>query len=397
MSATFLNLIAALVISIVLTGLLIPKILLIAFRKNLFDIPDSRKIHTSTVPRLGGLAFMPSIFFTIAVLVGVNRLMLTNLHVPYFIFNPVTLCFGMCAVMVIHLVGIADDLIGVKYRAKFIAQVIAALFIVSTGMWIHDLHGFLGIHTLPAWAGVPLSIIVIVFIMNAINLIDGIDGLASGLSAIASIIYAAIFYISGQIIYAIACCAIVGTLIPFFYYNVFGDAKINKKIFMGDTGSLTTGLLLSFMAFHICNMKTAHGLRCDMLVAAFSPLIIPCFDVLRVFGNRILHHHNPFTPDMTHIHHKLLACGLRQRYAMIIILLASMMFTAVNVMLSMYFNITWLVIIDLVAVFAGNYTLNMIINRHSLARRRSRLASPPASPPKDGSPKDTRKPQYQAQ
>ena len=74
-----------------------------------------------------------------------------------------------------------------------------------------------------------------------------------------------------------------------------------------------------------------------------------------------------------------------------------MMFTAVNVMLSMYFNITWLVIIDLVAVFAGNYTLNMIINRHSLARRRSRLASPPASPPKDGSPKDTRKPQYQAQ
>lgn len=379
MSATILNLLAALVISIVLTGVLIPKILLISFRKNLFDVPNSRKIHTSTVPRLGGLAFMPSIFFTIAVLVGLNRLMLTNLHVPYFVFNPVTLCFGMCAVMIIYLVGIADDLIGVKYRAKFAAQVIAALFIVSTGMWIHNLDGFLGVYYLPEWVGVPLSVLVIVFIMNAINLIDGIDGLASGLSGIAFILYAVVFYMAGQIIYAIACCAILGTLIPFFYYNVFGDAKINKKIFMGDTGSLTTGLLLSFMAFHICNMRIPQLWHYDMFVVAFSPLIIPCFDVLRVFGNRILHHHNPFTPDMTHIHHKLLACGLRQRYAMIIILLASMLFTTVNVILAPYLNITWLVIIDLVAVFAGNYILNIIINRHNLAQRRSRLASHPSS------------------
>lgn len=396
MNATILNLLAALVISIVLTGVLIPKILLISFRKNLFDVPDSRKIHTSTVPRLGGLAFMPSIFFAIAVLVGLNRFMLTNLHVPYFVFNPVTLCFGMCAVMIIYLVGIADDLIGVKYRAKFAAQVIAALFIVSTGMWIHDLDGFLGIYQLPSWVGVPLSILVIVFIMNAINLIDGIDGLASGLSAIAFILYTVVFYAAGQIIYAIACCAILGTLIPFFYYNVFGDAKINKKIFMGDTGSLTTGLMLSFMAFHICNMRIPHVLwHYDMFVVAFSPLIIPCFDVLRVFGNRILHHHNPFTPDMTHIHHKLLACGLRQRYAMIIILLASLVFTAVNVLLAAYLNITWLVIIDLVAVFTGNYILNIIINRHSLAQRRSRLASHPSSVG-GARIKDTHNPQYQA-
>lgn len=394
MNGTIINLIAALLISIVLTGVLIPKILLISLRKNLFDIPDSRKIHTSIVPRLGGLAFMPSIFFTIAVLVGVNRLMLTNLNVPYFMFNPVTLCFGMCALMIVYLVGIADDLIGVKYRAKFAAQVTAALFIVSTGMWIHNLDGFLGIYTLPEWVGVPLSILVIVFIMNAINLIDGIDGLASGLSAMAFILYTVVFYVSGQIIYAIACCAILGTLIPFFCYNVFGDARNYKKIFMGDTGSLTTGLLLSFMAFHICNMRISHPWQQDMFVVAFSPLIIPCFDVLRVFGNRILHHHNPFTPDMTHIHHKLLACGLRQRYAMIIILLASLAFTAVNIVLSSYLNITWLVVIDLITVFACNYLLNIIINRHSAAQRRNRLATPPMSLKRCHTDKQTT-PQYQ--
>lgn len=148
------------------------------------------------------------------------------------------------------------------------------------------------------------------------------------------------------------------------------------------------------MAFHICNMRMPHVLPYDMLVVAFSPLIIPCFDVLRVFGNRILHHHNPFTPDMTHIHHKLLACGLRQRYAMIIILFASVILTTVNVILALYINITWLVIIDLVAVFTSNYILNIIINRHSLARRRSRLASPISA--QGDSIKDTHNPQYQA-
>lgn len=375
MNGSILNLIAAFLISIVLTGVLIPKILLISFRKNLFDIPDARKIHTSTVPRLGGLAFMPAIFFTIAALLGINWMLFTNIHVPYITFSPVTLCFGMCALMIVYLVGIADDLIGVKYRAKFAAQIMAAVLIVSTGMWIHNLDGFLGIYSLSPWIGIPLSILVIVFIMNAINLIDGIDGLASGLSAMAFMLYAIVAYIAGQIVYAIACCAILGTLVPLFYYNVFGDAKINKKIFMGDTGSLTTGLMLSFMAFHICNIRIPMSWASDTFVVAFSPLIIPCFDVIRVFGNRILHHHNPFTPDMTHIHHKLLACGLRQRHAMIIIVAASAILTTANIISSPYLNITWLVIIDLVAVFMCNYLLNIIIARHNLAKRRSRLAS----------------------
>lgn len=368
MDSAIINLLAALVISIVLTGVLIPKILLISFRKNLFDVPDARKIHKSSVPRLGGLAFMPAIFFTIAALVGINRVMLSSFMAPYFTLNPVNICFGMCAVMVVYLVGIADDLIGVKYRAKFATQIIAAIFLVGTGMWIHDLDGFLGFYTLPASVGVPLSILVIVFIMNAINLIDGIDGLASGLSALAFMLYAVVFYLAGQFIYALVCCAALGTLVPFFYYNVFGDAKISKKIFMGDTGSLTTGLILSYMAFHMCNTAIPRLWSSDSFVIAFSPLIVPCFDVVRVFGNRIMRHRNPFTPDKTHIHHKLLACGLPQRTAMIIIVSVSALLTGLNIAMAQMINVTWLVIVDLALVLGFNHLLNFIANRrHSAA------------------------------
>lgn len=360
MDPNILCMTAALVISIALTGVLIPKILLISFRKNLFDVPDSRKIHKMPVPRLGGIAFMPSIFFTIAALIGVNRLMLSSFHVPYFMFSPVNICFGMCAVMVVYLVGIADDLIGVKYRAKFVAQVIAALFVVSTGTWIHNLDGFLGFYQLPPSVGIPLSVVVIVFIMNAINLIDGIDGLASGLSAIAFLLFAVVFYSIGQIVYALVCASALGTLIPFYYYNVFGDARVSKKIFMGDTGSLTVGLIVSFMALQLCNSTLPSVWASDSFAIAFAPLIVPCFDVVRVFGNRIIRHRNPFNPDKTHIHHKLMACGLPQRSAMIIILLISAALTAVNIILAPGLNITWLVAVDLALVLGVNQVLNVV-------------------------------------
>ena len=363
MDPNILYMTAALVISIALTGVLIPKILLISFRKNLFDLPDARKIHKMPVPRLGGIAFMPSIFFTIAALIGINRLMLTSFHVPYLMFSPVNICFGMCAVMVVYLVGIADDLIGVKYRAKFVAQIIAALFVVSTGTWIHNLDGFMGIYELSPAAGIPLSVLVIVFIMNAINLIDGIDGLASGLSAIAFLLFSVVFYAMGQTVYALACSSALGTLIPFYYYNVFGDARVSKKIFMGDTGSLTVGLIVSFMALHLCNSTLPAPLAADSFAIAFSPLIVPCFDVVRVFGNRIMRHRNPFNPDKTHIHHKLMACGLPQRTAMIIILLISASLTVVNILLAPGLNITWLVAVDLGLVLGINQLLNVIAAR----------------------------------
>lgn len=220
--------------------------------------------------------------------------------------------------------------------------------IIAGEMYIDNLHGLLGIHGLPVWIGYPLTVLVIVFIINSINLIDGIDGLASGLCGVATLFYGVVFFLLHEYIYAILSFATLGVLVPFFYYNVFGDANKQKKIFMGDTGSLTIGMILCILCLRLlqCSTTEASAELPNILVLAYSPLLIPCLDVVRVYLHRVRNGKNPFLPDKNHIHHKLLALGMRQRMAMVSIVLVSILFSLCNIFISKYINVTLLVLIN---------------------------------------------------
>ena len=348
----------AFLVSLLLAGIIIPQILLISFRKNLFDDVNERKIHKGNVPRLGGIAFMPSMVFSVTFICGMYC------SIGYFVGpimprDPETFCFGLCALMIMYLVGMADDLVGVRYRAKFIAQIIAAGFLAASGLSVNNLCGFCGINALPQWFAIPFSMLVVVFVTNAINLIDGIDGLASGLSSIAVLFYGWVLMSCGHTIYALVSFGLLGALIQFYYYNVFGNAKIGKKIFMGDTGALTTGIILCFLAMHICNLDLKPcGFNANPLVVAFAPLLLPCFDVIRVYFRRLRNHKSPFLPDKTHIHHKLLAVGMKQRPAMVAILMVSVALTGANYLLSVYLNSGVLLGLDLLAFTLFNVWLS---------------------------------------
>ena len=361
---------AVFLISAGISGIIIPKILLIAFRKRLFDEPDERKIHTAAVPRLGGLAFMPSIVFSICLVVGVNGILDAQGLSAYF-GGPsevgdmsemlLPMCFGLCAVMMMYLVGIADDLIGVRYRAKFVAQILAALLLAMGGVRIENFHGFMWLYELPVGLSWAATVLLVVFITNAINLIDGIDGLASGLSGIAMAFYGFVFMHTGYMLYAMLAFAGLGTLVPFFYYNVFGNPAMGKKIFMGDTGSLTTGLILSFLSIEVCSLPEGSVYSWDVMVVAFAPLAIPCLDVIRVFVHRIVRGMSPFLPDKSHIHHKLLALAIPQRWAMITILATSSALIAANLLMSVHMGPMWVLVIDMVVWVAANWQLTRCI------------------------------------
>lgn len=361
---------AVFLISAGISGIIIPRILLIAFRKRLFDEPDERKIHTAAVPRLGGLAFMPSIVFSICLVVGVKGILDAQGLSAYF-GGPsevgdmsemlLPMCFGLCAVMMMYLVGIADDLIGVRYRAKFVAQILAALLLAMGGVRIENFHGFMWLYELPVGLSWAATVLLVVFITNAINLIDGIDGLASGLSGIAMAFYGFVFMHTGYMLYAMLAFAGLGTLVPFFYYNVFGNPAMGKKIFMGDTGSLTTGLILSFLSIEVCSLPEGSVYSWDVMVVAFAPLAIPCLDVIRVFVHRIVRGMSPFLPDKSHIHHKLLALGIPQRWAMITILATSSALIAANLLMSVHMGPMWVLVIDMVVWVAANWQLTRCI------------------------------------
>lgn len=362
MESWIINDIIAFFVSLFLAGIIIPQILLIAFRKKLFDDIDERKIHKGVVPRLGGIAFFPSILFSFAIVVGFS-MKYHGWEVAGIYFDSVVpFYFMICAVLLMFLVGIADDLIGVRYMAKFAVQIVASILIVFSGTYIDNFFGFLWIYNIYDWIGWIVTAFMVVYVVNAINLIDGIDGLASGLSTVAFVFYAIIFFFAGKFSYSMLAAAGAGTLLPFFYYNVFGQANKQKKIFMGDTGALTTGMILIFCAIgmlHIGNVPIAMDY--NPVILGISPLIIPLFDVVRVYLHRVVRHHNPFLPDKSHIHHKLLALGLNQRIALTIIMLWSMFFIVINMLLSEFINPTFIILADLFIWTGVNIALTKAI------------------------------------
>ena len=171
--------------------------------------------------------------------------MTPHLQDPFIPFQFLLLMIGL---LILSMVGVIDDLIRIDYRRKFVAQIVASLFLPLSGLWINDLYGLLGITTLSPWIGMPLTVFVAVFIINAVNLIDGIDGLCSGLVGMGALVFGFLFIYNGAWLHAVFAFITAGVLCPFFYYNVFGKSKGRQRIFMGDTGSLTLGLSMAFLA-----------------------------------------------------------------------------------------------------------------------------------------------------
>lgn len=208
-----------------LSAMVLPRISLVSFRRRLFDSVDERKLHTAHIPRLGGIAFFPCITVTVSLaIIGYNLWQGYNI-LDMDLTN--RLLSMLCCLFILYLIGMMDDLIGVRYRSKFVVQILCGILLVISGLCFDNLYGLFGIYVIPYYIGVPFTVFVIVYILNAINLIDGIDGLASGLSIISFLAFSCMFIHLQWWMYAFISLAAFSVLLPFFYYNVYG--KIYRK------------------------------------------------------------------------------------------------------------------------------------------------------------------------
>ena len=344
---------------------IIPRILVISHKKRLYDVPDARKVHTMPVPRLGGLSFFPVILMSMFLVIGF-RLYFWDMDTSSLSFNMLyEYLFLFVGMTLLYLVGVCDDLVGVGYRYKFAVQIAAALLLVLSGNWFDSFGGLFGIYSVPAWIGMPFTVFIVVYITNAINLIDGIDGLASGLCCIALSVLSVIFFLRGQYVYALLAICTLGILMPFWCYNVFGNANRGHKLFMGDAGSLTLGYVISFLIIHMSvTNEVSPTLSNPYMVIAFSTVLVPLLDVIRVVLHRLREHKNPFLPDKNHFHHKLLRTGMRVRVVMVCIIAISAFFILLNSSLAWRVDVTYLFFLNLFCWSILHVGLNGLIKRN---------------------------------
>ena len=344
---------------------IIPRILVISHKKRLYDVPDARKVHTMPVPRLGGLSFFPVILMSMFLVIGF-RLYFWDMDTSSLSFNMLyEYLFLFVGMTLLYLVGVCDDLVGVGYRYKFAVQIAAAFLLVLSGNWFDSFGGLFGIYSVPVWVVVPFTVFIVVYITNAINLIDGIDGLASGLCCIALSVLSVIFFLRGQYVYALLAICTLGILMPFWCYNVFGNANRGHKLFMGDAGSLTLGYVISFLIIHMSvTNEVSPTLSNPYMVIAFSTVLVPLLDVIRVVLHRLREHKNPFLPDKNHFHHKLLRTGMRVRMVMVCIIAISAFFILLNSSLAWRVDITYLFFLNLFCWSILHVGLNGLIKRN---------------------------------
>ena len=338
-----------------------PSLLKLCRRKGIYDLPNERKVHHNKIPRLGGILFTPSMLIGVA---GsfVAMLLLDNSDQLHINLSTILIVIGM---FLLYLIGILDDLFGMRASIKFLIQIIVSMFLPFCGLYVHNLYGLFGVYEIPLYLGYPLTVFVSLLIVNAINLIDGIDGLASSLSLIAISAFGFLYYQQHIMLNTLYCIGLVGSVVAFLLFNLFGSPERNTKTFMGDTGSLTLGYALAFLAIRyimtpgIPLSQQGTSLHPTALLVPYTLLLVPCFDLVRVAVVRLIHHKPIFHPDKTHIHHKCMQAGFGMHQSLALILALQVFFCALNATLvACDASTTLIVLLDVITFSLFNLWLN---------------------------------------
>lgn len=330
MSINTTYIIIAFILSACCGLIMIPALLRFCQKRKLYDLPNIRKVHHTLVPRLGGTAFMPSMALSASIVIVVISLTGNNHKI---VLSTWSLAM-MLSAMIIYCVGVVDDIFGLDAKVKFTMQIIASAIIPFCGLWINNLYGLFGIHEIPAYLGMPLTVFLFVFIDNAFNLIDGIDGLAATLAILALIGFIYCFSPYDLIAYEVMIAGLIGILVSYLRYNLWGNAEKGNKIFMGDSGSLTLGFILAFLFVKaIAVNPNVMPMSTRRVLIAYSLLIIPTYDVVRVVLHRLRWKKPIFDADKSHIHHKLMELGLSQHQALISILSLAIGYIVINLIM----------------------------------------------------------------
>lgn len=287
-------LIATLITALFITVVMIPYLMRYAGPLGLVDLPNERKVHLHSVPRIGGVAIVVAFL------------------VPFVIWFPKTQEFAgiIAGVVLLFVFGVWDDRRDISYRLKFGGQLLAAVAVVAVGDIRIEWIPFYSQPLESVWISWALTIFCLLAITNAMNLADGLDGLAGGASILSFGLVGLLSYQSGSYPLVLTTCAVAGSILGFLRFN-----SHPARIFMGDTGSQFLGFILGVQVILLTQkVNTAMSSALPLLI-----LGLPVIDTASVMIRRIVMGRSPFSPDKNHIHHRLLQMGL-SHYETVVVL-----------------------------------------------------------------------------
>lgn len=335
----------------------VPSVIYIAHLKNMLDLPNKRTVHAVLTPRLGGVAIFAGFMSALTIFADLR--------------NGIQQLLAGC--IVLFFVGLKDDLVSISPAKKLVGQLLATgIVMFMADIRITSFQGILGIHELPDGVSYAFTFLAIAGITNAINLIDGLDGLAG---SIVIIIVSTLGYYFfryggtdyGNYVYVSIC--VIGGMLGFLRYNFH-----KATIFMGDTGSLLCGFIVSVLTIKFIEMgadpQAAHPFGSANPSVAIGILFVPLFDTIRVFTVRILNGTSPFTPDKNHIHHRILAMGFQQIGTVLLLVLLNLVVVLIVINFAEQGNT-----ILIVALLAFSLLLSVFLGTYRSRSAQQRVAS----------------------
>ncbi|MCB0773992.1 MAG: undecaprenyl/decaprenyl-phosphate alpha-N-acetylglucosaminyl 1-phosphate transferase [Flavobacteriales bacterium] len=314
-----------------------PSLIKVARMKHLVDEPsEERKLHHRSIPTIGGIIIFAAIIFSYSLWFPtagkVASLALQDFKGLYAEMGAAYDDFKtvIAAMVLLFFIGVKDDIIGFSPVKKLVGHFVVAYILVVVGdIRIHGMHGILGLYELPHAVSIGFSFFTYIVLVNAFNLIDGVDGLAGGIGLISAATYGTWLYWAGDVPLALLAFTLAGALVGFLVFNTHP-----ARIFMGDSGSLIIGAILSVLAMRVVDhdvSRLPQWLR-TVPTPLFAMAVIgyPLVDTFRVFIVRMARGRSPFQADRNHIHHRLMTLGLGHLgtvlvlygYSILVILLA---------------------------------------------------------------------------
>jgi len=339
----YVNIIMIFSIAFVVAFFMTPFVKNLAIKLNAIDVPkDNRRVHKTPIPRLGGLAILAGFIMALIyylIMVGLNNTEVFNSKI-------IGLLLG---IIIIEIAGIWDDIKPIRAWTKLLFQIVAAAVVVGCGVRIEGISNpFVndGFISLGMWS-IPLTMVWIVGITNAINFIDGLDGLAAGVATISSLslLFIAVYLNQWQTI--VLAAGLAGATMGFLPFN-FNPAKI----FMGETGS-------AFLGFTLGTISIMGLVKSYTAIAIIVPLVVlglPIFDTAFAIIRRVLSGKSPMQADRGHLHHRLVDSGLSQKQSVIILYIISAFLGLAGIVLieTELWKFVLLILIVVIFIFAGS-------------------------------------------